>query len=336
MFLTVATAALLATAAAGGAGAEPAKKFVFGQSGGASMEASQEIFWKPFTERTGIVIEPLVPSSLGKLRAMVEAGEVPASLYDLGSSQLEQAIALGLLQPINWDQVNPGPMYPEMKREYGFGQTYFSTGMAWKEGTTPLETWADFWDVEKFPGKRCLADYPAYTLALAVMAAGVPPDKVFPIDVDLAFQKLDEIKEHTIWWTTGSQPPQMLMDGEVTYCSAWNGRVMPIPELEFNYNQGLLDIAFYVVPKGAPPDEVEAAMMLLHDWTDPVKQAQYAERVFYPASSPDLFDYLPEELKDKLPTSPGNKDRQLLTDSKWWFENAEAVEQRWAEWKLTR
>jgi putative spermidine/putrescine transport system substrate-binding protein len=334
--MTAAAAVVLATAVAGGTGAEPAKKFVFGQSGGASMEASQEIFWKPFTAETGIEIEPLVPSSFGKLRAMVESGDVPASLYDLGSSQYEQAVALGLLEKINWDQINPGPMFPEMKREYGFGQTYFSTGMAWKAGTTPIDTWAEFWDVAQFPGKRCLADYPAYTLPLAVMASGVPADQVYPIDIDLAFKMLDQIAPDTIWWTTGSQPPQILMDGEATYCSAWNGRVMPIEGLEFEYNQGLLDIAFYVVPKGAPPDEVEAAMLLLHEWTDPEKQARYAERVFYTASSPDLFDYIDPALKDRMPTSPGNKDRQVLTDAKWWFEHAAEVEQRWAEWKLTR
>ena len=330
------TAVFLATAIGGTAAAEPAKKFVFGQSGGASYEATVDIFWKPFTEETGIEIEPLIPSSFGKLRAMVESGEVTASLWDLGSSQLEQAIALGLVEKINWSQVNPGPMYPEMKRDYGFGQTYFSTGMAWKQGTTPIETWADFWNVEKFPGKRCLADYPAYTLPLAVMAAGVPKDEVYPIDIDLAFEMLERIAPDTIWWTTGSQPPQILQDGEATYCNAWNGRVMPVEGLDFNYNQGLLDIAFYVVPKGAPPAEVEAAMLLLHEWTDPQKQAMYAERVFYPGSSPDLFNYLPDALKTKLPTSPNNKDLQLLTNSKWWFDNSEAVEQRWAEWKLTR
>ncbi len=328
--------ALLAAAASGPANAEPAKKFVFAQSGGASYEASVDIFWKPFTERTGIEIEPLIPSSFGKLRAMVESGAVTASLWDLGSSQLEQAIALGIVQKIDWQKVNPGPMYPEMKRDYGFGQTYFSTGMAWKTGTTPIKTWVDFWDVKKYPGKRCLADYAAYTLPLAVMAAGVPKDKVYPIDLDLAFKMLKQIAPDTIWWTTGSQPPQLLRDGEVTYCNAWNGRVMPVKDMEFNYNQALLDIAFYVVPKGAPPDQVEAAMLLLHDWTDPQLEAKYAARVFYPGSSPDLFKYLPEDLKSRLPTSPENKEHELLTDAKWWFENADAVEQRWAAFKLSR
>ena len=328
---------LLVAAAVALGSAEPAKKFVFGQSGGASMEASRDIFWKPFTARTGIQIEPLVPSSFGKLRAMVESRQVVASLWDLGSSDLEQAIALNLVEKIDWDKVRPGPMFPEMKREYGFGQTYFSTGMTWKKGTPPLATWADFWNVQKFPGKRCLSDFPSFTLPLAVMAAGVPLEKVYPLDLDLAFRMLDQIKPNVaIWWNAGSQPPQLLKDGEVTYCSAWNGRVMPVEGLEFNYNQGLLDIAFYVVPRGAPPAEKEAAMLLLHDWTDPKLQAEYAKRVFYPGSSPDLFKYLPDDLKGKLPTSPGNKERQLLTNAKWWFDNAEKVQTRWQEWKLTR
>ena len=216
-------------------------------------------------------------------------GKVVASLRDLGSSDLEQAIALNLVEKVDWDKVNPGPMFPEMKRDYGFGQTYFSTGSSWKKGTTPISTWADFWNVQKFPGKRCLSDFPSFTLPLAVMAAGVPIDKVYPLDLDLAFRMLDQIKPHVaIWWNAGSQPPQLLKDGEVTYCGAWNGQVMPVEGLEFNYNQGLLDIAFYVVPKGAPPAEKEAAMILLHDWTDPKLQAEYAKRVFYPGSSPDL------------------------------------------------
>jgi len=87
-----ATGVVLAAVVVAGAthAQEVAKKFVFGQSGGASMEASDDIFWKPFTARTGIAIEPLVPSSFGKLRAMVESGNVTASLWDLGSTDVDR------------------------------------------------------------------------------------------------------------------------------------------------------------------------------------------------------------------------------------------------------
>ncbi len=335
--ITVAIVVLAAVLGGSALAQQVAKKFVFGQSGGASMEASDDIFWKPFTARTGIAIEPLVPSSFGKLRAMIESGNVTASLWDLGSTDVEQAIALNLIEKIDWDQVKPGPMFPETKRDYAFGQTYFSTGMAWRKGTTPIETWADFWNVEKFPGKRCLSDFATFTLPLAVLAAGVPKDKLYPLDLDLAFKMLDKIKPNvSVWWNTGSQPAQLLSDGEVAYCSAWNGRIMPVQGLEFNYNQGMLEIAYYVVPRGAPPAEKAAAMLLLHDWTDPKLQAEYAKRVFYPGSSPDLVKYLPDDIKDRLPTSPKNKDVQFLNNAKWWFDNADLVQKRWQEWKLTR
>ena len=62
-WLSLGVVVLVAGAVALGS-AEPAKKFVFGQSGGASMEASADIFWKPFTARTGIQIEPLVPTKI--------------------------------------------------------------------------------------------------------------------------------------------------------------------------------------------------------------------------------------------------------------------------------
>jgi putative spermidine/putrescine transport system substrate-binding protein len=214
-FPRIAVAAVVITAVVGSAtqAQQVAKSFVFGQSGGASMEASQDIFWKPFTARTGIEIEPLVPSSFGKLRAMVESGNVTASLWDLGSTDVEQATALNLIEKIDWDKVNPGPMFPETKRDYAFGQTYFSTGMAWKKGTTPLENWADFWNVDKFPGKRCLSDFATFTLPLAMLAAGVPKDKLYPLDLDLAFKMLDKIKPNvSVWWNTGSQPAQLLSE----------------------------------------------------------------------------------------------------------------------------
>ncbi|RWN94615.1 MAG: extracellular solute-binding protein [Mesorhizobium sp.] len=316
---------------------EPAKKFIVGDSGGASHDASVEAFFEPFTERTGVQIDYVSPTSFGKLRAMVESGNVTASLWDMNSQTLEQAVSLGLLEKLNWKLINPLPIFPETRQDYAFGQSYFSTGMAWKKGTQPIESWADFWNVEKFPGKRCLRDEPESVLPAALMADGVPLDKIYPLDVDRAFRSLERIAPNvSVWWTSGQQAATLLADNEVAYCMAWNGRIMPRPELEFNYNQALLDIAWWVVPKGAPAPEVEAAMLALHDWTVPEKQALQAERVFYPGNSPQMAQYLPEQLKDKMPTSPKNKDRQLLSNGKWWFENGDAVAQRWQEWKLAR
>ncbi len=314
-----------------------AKRFVFGQPGGASTEATTEIFFKPFTQRTGIEVVLDVPSSFGKLRAMVQSGNVTACLWDLGSQQIEQAKALGMIEPIDWDAVKPGAMYPEMKNEYGFGQTYFSTVMAWRSTVKAPNGWADFWNVRDFPGKRSLSNFPAYTIPAALMADGVAADKLYPIDLDRAFKSLDRIKKDvSVWWTTGAQPAQLLIDNEVQYANAWNGRVGPLEAqgVRHSFNEGFLDIAFYVSPKGCPRDEKLAAMTFLRDWTDPAKQAEYAKRVYYTGSSPDLAPMLPQDKLHLFPTTPANKAKQSLPNGKWWYDNAAAVEKRWQEWKL--
>ena len=58
---------------------------------------------------------------------------------------------------------------------------------------------------------------------------GVTPDKMYPLDVDRAFKKLEEIKPAiSVWWTSGAQSAQLLADGEADMVMAWNGRVSAV------------------------------------------------------------------------------------------------------------
>ncbi|WP_082377903.1 extracellular solute-binding protein [Pseudomonas sp. RIT-PI-q] len=91
---------------------------------------------------------------------------------------------------------------------------------------TPPSSWADFWDLEKFPGKRALRKSPVHTLQIALMADGVPKDKVYallktPQGVDRAFAKLDKVKSSIQWRESGAQPQQWLAAGDVVLTSAF-------------------------------------------------------------------------------------------------------------------
>ena len=112
---------------------------------------------------------------------------------------------LGLIEKVDWAAVAPAEMFPEAKNEYGFGYQYFSTIMAWRKGAKEPKNFTEFFDTKAFPGKRCLPDFPHYCLPFALQAAGVPIDKLFPLDVDLAFKKLNEIKKDvSVWWKAGA------------------------------------------------------------------------------------------------------------------------------------
>ncbi|HLT01977.1 MAG TPA: extracellular solute-binding protein [Geminicoccaceae bacterium] len=305
------------------------------EAGGLSGDSIEQGYLKPFTEKSGIAVVRENPSGLGKLRAMVEAGNVTSVLLELGSLELEQAKALDLVEPLDWDAIAPEPMFEEAKDEYGFGYQYYSTLMAWRADVKAPQSWQDFWDVEAFPGKRTLPDYPTYILPMALLADGVPVEELYPLDLDRAFESLERIKDHVaVWWQAGAQPPQLLQDNEVQYAVAWSGRVAGQEGIEYTYQDAQLEPAFFVVPKGVDPNQKAVAMGILYEMSVPENQAVAAEVVPYTGSSPELEPLLPQDRIEEFPTVAANKDVQFLSDAKWWFENAEEVETRWQEFKL--
>ena len=123
------------------------------EAGGASGDSIQAGYLEPFQKASGITVIRENPSGLGKLRAMVEAGAVTSVLLELGSPELEQAKALDLVEPLDWDAIDPPPIFEEAKDEYGYGYQYYSTIMAWRADAKAPANWQEFWDVEAFPGQ---------------------------------------------------------------------------------------------------------------------------------------------------------------------------------------
>ena len=119
--------------------------------------------------------------------------------------------------------------------------------------------WADFWDTKKFPGDRAMIGTSAGgwpELEFALMAAGVPADKLYPLDIDKGFASYDKIKKDVIkWWDTGAVPIQLLTDREVTMTTVWNGRMAALQAAgvpaAISWSQGLLKRDAWGIPKGA-------------------------------------------------------------------------------------
>jgi putative spermidine/putrescine transport system substrate-binding protein len=261
---------------------------------------------------------------------------VTSILLELASTELEQAKALDLVEPLDWDAIDPMPMFEEAKDERGYGYQYYSTIFAWREDAKAPASWEDIFDPESFPGARAFPDYPSYILPMALLGDGVEPADLYPLDLDRAFAKLEAVKDSVaVWWQAGAQPPQLLKDNEVQYAIAWSGRVAGQEGISISFNQGQLDLAFHCVPKGANPEEKAAAMGLLHEMSVPENQAVAAEVISYTGNSPALEPLLPQDRLAEFPTTEQNRKVQVLADAVWWFENADEVETRWQEFKLT-
>ena len=248
-------------------------------SWGGSYSASQrKAYYEPFMAETRkTVLEDEWGGDIAMIRAMVQTGKYTAHLIDAVPDVALAGCAEGILQSIDLKQLGlsqsdflPGAVLP-----CGIGTIAWSTVFAYRKdlfGSNPPRNWADFWHVRRFPGKRGMSkNAPAFTLEFALIADGVPASDVYRVlasgrGVDRAFAKLDELKPHIIWWETGAQAPQLLVDREVSMSTGWNGRfynaiVDGNASIQIVWDGQGLDYGFWVIPYGHP--EVNVALPIL-------------------------------------------------------------------------
>jgi putative spermidine/putrescine transport system substrate-binding protein len=304
------------------------------EAGGPSGESIEQGYLNPFAEKSGTRVVRENPSGLGKLGAMVEAGAVTSVLLELSSPELEQAKALDLVEPLDWDAIDPLPMFEEAQDEQGYGYQYYSTIMAWRgrEGAAEL---AGFLGCRGLSGQASAAGLHRLYPADGAARRRRPGRGALPARPRPGVRQPRGDQGHVaVGWQAGAQPPQLLQDNEVQYAVAWSGRVAGQEGIDYTFQDGQLDIAFFVVPKGADPQQKEAAMGIFYEMSVPENQAVAADVVSYTGNSPDLEPLLPQDRVDEFPTTAANKEVQFLSDARWWFENAEEVETRWQEFKL--
>lgn len=340
--LAGAAALVPAGAALAQAPAKPAQ-IVVNDSGGATQAANRKTFYTEFEKRHGIKIVNTSPVDLGKLRAMVQSGNVEWTVTEIAGPDALLAERSGLLEPLDLSVIDLSRFPAHLqKRKYVFPKSVYSTVMGYRsdifKGGGPV-TWADFWNVTKFPGPRTMQNSPIEQLEFALLADGVPMDKLYPLDVERAFRKLDQIKKHVaVWWTTGAQSAQLLIDKEAVIGTAWNGRYYNLIKegapVKMEWNQGAIKESAFGIPKGAK--EAYWGQRVLGAMTDAKTQAAYADIIGYPGLNLDATQYTDPKIVPYLPTSPVNLPKQFWVNLEWWADNGAAVHERWARWILQK
>ncbi|TCK99748.1 putative spermidine/putrescine transport system substrate-binding protein [Shimia isoporae] len=334
-----------ATLVAGAAVAEDS--LTYAGSGGGLAQVMKGVFDDPFTAETGVTVNALATSDRASaLKAMQVAGKVTWDVAELNPIEYATASLSGWLEPLDWAAMDPDGVLPaEAKLEDAGIAATFSTIMAVRTDKLPegkqMTSWADFWDVETFPGGRALQNQPIDNLEFALLADGVAPADIYTVlateeGQDRAFAKLDEIKPHvTAWWTAGAQPVQMLSDGEVAYTSAWNGRITKLAEegvpVEINWNGGGIKASYVAIVKGSEKAEL-GQQYISYMMTDPERAAQFASMVPYPGMVNGLYDHLPAEKGAMMPTHPDNVSGQFVTDAVFWGMHLGELKERWEDW----
>ncbi len=318
------------------------KELVICAAGGAFADAVKKCFISPFEKETGIKVTFVSPWNFAKLKAMVDSKNVEWDIMENPPETRHRALKEGLLEQLDYSKIPRSKgCIPEGIQPYWMGLVYYATNYCYNTKAYSKEhhprTSVDFWDIKKFPGRRSIRNTPVGNLEIALLADGVPRDKIYPIDVDRAFKKLDEIKPHiAVWWKEGAQPAQLLTDKEVDLATVMNGRAFAVYSqggpIGLEWGDGFLQMSAWSIPKGAK--NKENAHKFLNFFLKGDLWEPFLRIMPYPGPAKDIYKYIPADLAKEMPTYPENYKKMVYVNDEWWANNIEKMRERWDKWML--
>ena len=312
--------------------------------GGANKDAQIKAFYEPYTAKTGTrIVAGEFNGEMAKVKVQVDTGSVSWDVVEMEMPEIARACELGMLEEIGEE-----PAISKLSQNLleGSVQTcgvaffVWSTVLAYnadKLKTAPTG-WADFWDVQKFPGKRALRKGAMYTLEFALLADGVAPQEVYTVlstreGQDRAFAKLDKLKPYIQWWEAGAQPPQYLLSGDVVMSSAYNGRIAAVQKetnLRIVWSGALYTMDAFVIPKGS--SNKAEGLRFIEFVLQAEPQKTFAENIAYGPVNKEAVPLLDSARRSNMPTDKANLAEQTAMNASFWVDHGDQLEQRFNSW----
>lgn len=337
-----AAAAALAGCAPTDGGDSDARPLTWVSYGGAFQDNQIAAWQEPATSATGITFENVSPFDNAQLQAMVEAKNVvwdivtPDGVFNLSyCGELFEDLS-DIVDPADF---KPGTAAgPCSAPVYVFSNVFSYVADAYPD--TAPERIQDFFDTEKFPGQRIYVDAESGgLLEAALVADGVAPEDLYPLDLDRAFAKLDTIRDQLTLAPTLAAAGQMLADGQGTMTLLVSGRTISTanegvdlrPVWDFTtYAPGTL-----AIPKGSP--RVAEAKEAIAAILTPESAIAYAELTgTAPAlAAVDSASVKYTDLQAMFdPFADGGMGTVVPRNEEYWAEHFSEITKAWNAWKL--
>ncbi|GGI07001.1 ABC transporter substrate-binding protein [Egicoccus halophilus] len=309
--------------------------------GGEDQEMTVDALVMPWAEEQDVEIRQDSPSDYAKIRAQVESERVTWGAVEVEPNFAHTACENGWATPIDFDVVDVSAIDEQFVDDCAVPILEYAFTIAYNTETFPTgehpTSWAEFFDTEAFPGQRGFWRYATGAMfEAALLADGVAPDELYPLDIDRAFAKLDSIKDDIVFYDTGQEQVQLVSSGEVPLIQAWNGRIFEAAEagqpVANEWNEHLLSYDQLIIPQGYPNTELAQEWM---DWflNNPQAQADYANASAYAPVNEAAMEFIDDDVAIELPTHPDNAaQRASVMDYRYWSEHYDPVSERLNEW----
>jgi putative spermidine/putrescine transport system substrate-binding protein len=329
-------------AAAGSTGNSGINQFSIATWGGTSESAFLDAWGKPFTAASGLPIKTNT-IDYGKFKTQVQTGRLQWDWFDC-----EAYFALGnpdLFQPLDYDRLGVSKDdLIEVSNDRGQVLTenaFVSYWTSWVSsyrldhaGPRP-RNWEQFFDVKAIPGKRAVYNWPTGMIEIALLADGVSPDDLYPLDLDRAFAKYDSIRDHLVFWNSGAEAQQYLVNGGADFVVTWNNRIGNLAlsgtPVAIEWEGNIRSYGMHTLPKGLRDEDAT------YDWIrasiDPQNQAKLAEFGGCAPTLKSAVNLINPSVRKWLSTESEAMEKSAGgTDEEWWGKNLGAISTRWYEW----
>lgn len=241
--------------------------------GGSYGDAVKKYLVDPFERDIEIPVSLGVNATLAGLKVQVASGQLQWDLVELAGGEFVAGLKQNLFEPLDFKVIDTSKVPAFARHDFGIEYALFLSGIGYdrqkiRDADAP-GTWADVWDTTRYHGLRTFSEHisDTPTLEAALLADGVPMDKLYPLDVDRAFNSFKKLgKRNVVWYKTNQDPVNFLQQGEGPLAEIAGGRVALAnaqgANLSFVYNQMQLSGDYLVVPRGAK--NKEAAFRLIN------------------------------------------------------------------------
>lgn len=317
----------------------PLNFLTWGGRFGAGVRAG---FSDPFTSATGMVVNDVTPFNYGRFVTAMQ-NKNPEN-FDLAwfADEIEPAKAgqMDLLEKLDYNMLpNASKALANARQDFGVSPyiTTYQIGYRTDRWNTSPQSWADFWDVAKFPGPRSLGTNVMGILEAALLADGVAPTALYPLDEERAYRKLNQIKPQIrVFHNTAAAQParQQLYQGEIAMILSWSAdfiaqKVAGKP-IDVIWNGGFYFSPLVGIAKGSP--YVKQAHAYLDQFFQHDRVLAFAKA--WPTTPVLESVALAMSPDERMLTAAGNLDKMVNLNRSYYLQNQTRMQERYDAWRV--
>jgi putative spermidine/putrescine transport system substrate-binding protein len=341
-FSAIASVALLAACSGEATPTDPdgPVTLTFVAYGGVGQDAMIKYYQEPYTAANpNVTFINTSPPDVAQVKAQVESGSVVWDVVAVAPAAATQNCGT-LFERLDFSSVDQTNLVPQTVGECYIGNFINATPFAYRTDAFPdpdkaPKTIKDFFDVERFPGQRgILTNLQNGILEYPLLADGVDPENLYPLDVDRSLAKLETIRDVTTFAPNVGALQQAVSAKQVDLFLLADSRLVPLMDegmdITIVWDVTVTSINAFAVPKGTP--NAKAAERFLATVVNPEAVAGITETLGTAPVNLAAPLNLSENAKKVEVYGPVNTGKTVLQDIEWYAQNFNEVTTKLTNW----